>query len=126
MRAARYGLRSWRFSTSQKSSDRGAPREIAVGTARARETGAMTSTFPVATRIHVLLHSLVGERHVRGPLLNELIDALHARPELADVEREAVDLADALGAGLGCADFDSRVRHMIDTLPRVPGYPGRG
>jgi len=70
-----------------------------------------TSAISRLRRIHVLLNTLVGERHVRAPLLLEVCDLL----EVAGLQRlrsAALDLVSALEGGLEAAEFDHRVRSL--------------
>ena len=72
----------------------------------------MTSTFPRATRIHVLLETLMGERHLRNPLLSVLTDELAATPNLADATSAALRLAGEGPQQMLEEVFVSRVRAL--------------
>jgi hypothetical protein len=64
---------------------------------------------PPADRIEILLRTLCGERHLRRPLLWEVVDRLSGAG-LAAAAQAACDLLDALDHD--APDFESRVSRL--------------
>lgn len=81
-----------------------------------RHASPMTSTFPRARRIHVLLDTLMGERHLRSPLLSVLTDELAAAPGLADAASAASLLALDAPQQMVEDVFVSRVRALAELV----------
>ncbi len=79
-----------------------------------------THAASLLRRIHVLLNTLVGERHVRAPLLLEVCDLLRAGG-LQGTRSAALDLLAALESGIDPTRFDERVRSLHAGLEGATG-----
>ncbi len=77
--------------------------------------------LPLLRRIQVLLNTLVGEHHVRRPLLLEVCDLMSTSgPRLEEARSATLELLATLETKPEVADFDASIEHISECVWRVP------
>jgi hypothetical protein len=77
--------------------------------------------LPLHVRIQILLNTLIGERHVRRSLLEEVCELMGTEPGwMEDAHHAAAELLAALDSGAEVDDFDGSIGQIAGFLGASP------
>lgn len=79
----------------------------------------MTPAIPRAKRIYFLLQTALTERHVRRPLLAELVDELVGAGQYPEAAQAGRALLAQLDAGIDGAEYVRLLGQMIELIGRT-------